>query len=154
MANNEVIEVSGESGDGPWPTRNVKIFIRLMDEEVKSKKSRETGTFTGEAWKRIKSELKRLTAYNYTNEQVNKYVRKFKKKGMPYYHELCHIFRDTSATGVHVHPPNKVPSGSDSSDLEFKIIDEPEVESAGGSKTKPKAKNKKRDSIAANIQVP
>ncbi|KAI8567599.1 hypothetical protein RHMOL_Rhmol02G0134100 [Rhododendron molle] len=32
-----------------------------MDEEVKSKKSRETGTFTGEAWKRIRSELIRLT---------------------------------------------------------------------------------------------
>ncbi|KAF7147038.1 hypothetical protein RHSIM_Rhsim03G0129100 [Rhododendron simsii] len=70
---------------------------------------------------------------------------------MPHYHELCRIFGDTSATGVHAHPSNKVPSGSDSSDPEFKIIDEPEVESAGGSKTKPKAKNKKRDSIAANI---
>ncbi|KAF7152880.1 hypothetical protein RHSIM_Rhsim01G0206100 [Rhododendron simsii] len=105
MANNEVMEVSGESCDGPWPTRNEKIFIRLMDEEVKSKKSKETGTFTGEAWKRIKRELKMFG-------------------------------RDFS---------------SDSSDPEFKIIDEPEVESAGGSKTKPKAKNKKRDSIAANI---
>lgn len=83
--------------------------------------------------------------------KVNKNARKFKKKGMPYYHELCRIFGDTSATGVHVHPSNKVPSGSDSSDPEFKIIDEPEVESAGDSKTKPKAKNKKRDSIAANI---
>ncbi|KAI8567601.1 hypothetical protein RHMOL_Rhmol02G0134100 [Rhododendron molle] len=45
-----------------------------MDEEVKSKKSRETGTFTGEAWKRIRSELIRLTGYSYTKEQVkNKY---------------------------------------------------------------------------------
>ncbi|KAI8567836.1 hypothetical protein RHMOL_Rhmol02G0152700 [Rhododendron molle] len=198
MTNNEVMEVSGESGDSPWPTRNEKIFIQLMDKEVKSKKSREIDTFTGQAWKRIVSELKRLTAYNYSKEQVknkyfalrilfnsfnslkgitgvgwdstlltitapddvwkrlfkvNKLVRKFKKKkeGMPYYNELCCIFGDTSATGVHAHPSNKVPSCSDSSDLEFKIVDEPEVESPGGSKTKPKAKNRKRDSVAANI---
>ncbi|KAF7152266.1 hypothetical protein RHSIM_Rhsim01G0206000 [Rhododendron simsii] len=148
MANNEVMEVSGESCDGPWPTRNEKIFIRLMDEEVKSKKSRETGTFTGEAWKRIKRELK---MFGRDFSRLIKMRRNSKKKGMPYYHELCRIFGDTSATGVHAHPSNKVPSGSDSSDPEFKIIDEPEVESAGGSKTKPKAKNKKRDSIAANI---
>ncbi|KAF7135039.1 hypothetical protein RHSIM_Rhsim08G0139300 [Rhododendron simsii] len=57
----------------------------------------------------------------------------------------------SASKGVHAHPSNKVPFGSDSSDPEFKIIDESEVESAGGSKTKPKAKNKKRDSIAANI---
>ncbi|XP_058208132.1 uncharacterized protein LOC131321142 [Rhododendron vialii] len=159
MANNEVMEVSGESWDGPWPTRNEKIFIRLMDKEIKSNKSRETGTFTGEEWKRIKSELKRLTAYDHTNEQVkrkyftlrilfnsfnslkansgvgwdstlltitasddvwerlfkvNKNVRTFKKK------KGCHTTMscagDTSATGVHAHPSNKVPSGSDSSD--------------------------------------
>ncbi|KAI8524035.1 hypothetical protein RHMOL_Rhmol13G0118000 [Rhododendron molle] len=74
MAHNDVMEVSGENGDGPWTTRNEKIFIQLMDEEVKSKKSRETGTFTGEAWKRIRSELIRLTGYSYTKEQVkNKY---------------------------------------------------------------------------------
>ncbi|KAG5560761.1 hypothetical protein RHGRI_003940 [Rhododendron griersonianum] len=36
-----------------------------------------------------------------------------------------------SATGVHAHPSNKVPSGSDSSDPEFKIIDEPEVGEMG-----------------------
>lgn len=42
MGNNEVMEVSGESCDGPWPTRNEKIFIRLMDEEVKLKKSRQS----------------------------------------------------------------------------------------------------------------
>ncbi|KAF7127087.1 hypothetical protein RHSIM_Rhsim11G0031900 [Rhododendron simsii] len=74
MAHNDVMEVSGESSDGPWTTRNEKIFIQLMDEEVKSKKSRETGTFIGEAWKRIRSELIRLTGYSYTKEQVkNKY---------------------------------------------------------------------------------
>ncbi|KAI8545964.1 hypothetical protein RHMOL_Rhmol07G0078700 [Rhododendron molle] len=196
MGDNDVMEVSGENGDGPWTTRNEKIFIQLMDEEVKSKKSRETGTLTGEAWKRIRSELIRLTGYSYTKEQVknkynalrilfnkfnslkansgvgwdstlltvtapddvwerlfkvNKFARKFKKKGMPYYHELCRIFGDTSATGAQAHPSNKVPSSSDSSDPEFQFKDEPEVESAEGSKAKPKAKNKKRDSFAANI---
>ncbi|KAI8567598.1 hypothetical protein RHMOL_Rhmol02G0134100 [Rhododendron molle] len=135
------MEVSGENGDGPWTTRNEKIFIQLMDEEVKSKKSRETGTFTGEAWKRIRSELIRLTGYSYTKEQVknkynvlcilfnkfnslkansgvNKFARKFKKKGC-HTTMLCRIFGDTSATGAHAHPSNKVPSSSDSSDPEF-----------------------------------
>ncbi|KAI8572627.1 hypothetical protein RHMOL_Rhmol01G0214100 [Rhododendron molle] len=74
MTQNDVMEVSGENGDGPWTTRNEKIFIQLMDEEVKSNKSGETGTFTREAWKRIRSELIRLTGYSYTKEQVkNKY---------------------------------------------------------------------------------
>ncbi|KAE9459174.1 hypothetical protein C3L33_08920, partial [Rhododendron williamsianum] len=115
-----------------------------MDEEVKSKKSRETGTFTGEAWKRIMSELIRLTGL--INLRGNS-----KKKGMPYYHELCRVFGDTSTTGAHAHPSNKVPSSSDSSDPEFQFKDEPEVESAEGSKAKPKAKNKKRDSFSKHF---
>jgi len=51
--------------------------------------------------------------------KVNKQARTFKKKGMPYYHELCRIFGDTSATRVHAHPSNKAPSSTDSSDPEF-----------------------------------
>ncbi|KAI8567597.1 hypothetical protein RHMOL_Rhmol02G0134100 [Rhododendron molle] len=115
MTHNDVMEVSGENGDGPWTTRNEKIFIQLMDEEVKSKKSRETGTFTGEAWKRIRSEL---TTFGKDFSRVNKFARKFKKKGC-HTTMLCRIFGDTSATGAHAHPSNKVPSSSDSSDPEF-----------------------------------
>ncbi|KAH7833481.1 hypothetical protein Vadar_006759 [Vaccinium darrowii] len=196
MENDDAMEVRGGSSSDVWATRNEKIFIQPMDEEVKSKKSREISTFTVESWKRIRSELKKLTRYPYTKEQlknkynalralfnnfnslkantsvgwdstlltitapddstkantgvgwdstlltitalddvwarlfkVNKQARSLKKRGMPYYHELCHIFGDTSATGVHAHPSNKAPSSTNSSDPEFQFKDEPEVES-------------------------
>ncbi|KAF7136429.1 hypothetical protein RHSIM_Rhsim08G0112700 [Rhododendron simsii] len=131
MANNEVMEVSGESCDSPWPTRNEQISIRLMDEEVKSKKSRETGTFTGEAWKRIKSELKMLTAYDYTNEQV-------KRK----YFTLRILFNSFNSL--------KANSGVGWDSTLLTII-APNVVWKRLFKTKPKAKNKTRDSIVANI---
>ncbi|KAI8022683.1 hypothetical protein LOK49_LG03G00369 [Camellia lanceoleosa] len=56
------------------------------------------------------------------NEEVNSHAKRFRKKGMVYYHELSHILGDTSATSKLAHPSTKSPSKSSaSSDLEFKV---------------------------------
>ena len=44
--------------------------MELMDEDVKNYNSRVTGSFTKEAWQRIRKKLIKLTGYPYTDNQV------------------------------------------------------------------------------------
>ncbi|KAI8020498.1 L10-interacting MYB domain-containing protein [Camellia lanceoleosa] len=214
----DVVEVGrGNSGEnsGPWPHRNESLFITLMDEEVKTKNSKITGTFTKQAWNRLRDQMNEKTQYQYNAHQlrnkynqlrimfnkftsllkhtgvgwdsqrltilctddvwealykVNTHAKRFRKKGMVYYHELSRILGDTSATGKLAFPSTKSPSESSaSSDPEFKVkneeLDALQIDSdndngdgqgkgKGKGKSKSKMggkKSKKRSSFQANI---
>lgn len=104
--------------------------------------------------------------------KVKSHAKRFRKKGMVYYHELARILGDTSATGKLAHPSTKSPSESSASfDPEFKIknedLDALQIDSyndnrdgqgkgKGKGKCKGKSKmtgkkSKKRSSFQANI---
>ncbi|KAI8013625.1 hypothetical protein LOK49_LG05G00690 [Camellia lanceoleosa] len=72
-----VVEVGrGNSGEnsGPWSHQNESLFITLMDEEVKTKNSKITGTFTKQAWNRLRDQMNAKTQYQYNAHQLrNKY---------------------------------------------------------------------------------
>ncbi|KAI8000169.1 L10-interacting MYB domain-containing protein [Camellia lanceoleosa] len=210
----DVVEVGrGNSSEnsGPWPHRNESLFITLIDEEVKTKNSKITGTFTKQAWNRLRDQMNAKTQYQYNAHQlrnkynqlrimfnkftsllkhtgvgwdsqrltitapddvwealykVNTHAKRFRKKGMVYYHELSRILGDTSATGKLAFPFTKSPSESSaSSDPEFKVkneeLDALQIDSdndngdgqgKGKSKSKMRGKkSKKRSSFRANI---
>ncbi|PSR91149.1 L10-interacting MYB domain-containing protein [Actinidia chinensis var. chinensis] len=65
----DVMEV-GIGNNGPWSSKNESIYVELMDEYVKNYNSRVTGSFTKEAWQRIRKKLIKLTGYPYTDNQV------------------------------------------------------------------------------------
>ena len=65
----DVTEV-GIGNNGPWSSNNESIYVDLMDEDVKNYNSRVTGSFTKEAWQRIRKKLIKLTGYPYTDNQV------------------------------------------------------------------------------------
>ncbi|XP_028079615.1 uncharacterized protein LOC114281367 [Camellia sinensis] len=199
----DVIEV-GRGINGPWPQANEALFITLMDEEVKTKSSKITGTFTKQAWNRLRDQMNAKTQYQYNAHQlqkkynqlrimfnkfrallkhtgvgwdsqrltiiapddVNSHAKRFRKKGMVYYHELSRILEDTSAIGKQAHPSTKSPSESSaSSDPEFKVknedldalqIDSDNDNGDGQGKCKGKSKmaskkSKRRSSFQANI---
>lgn len=58
----DVTEV-GIGNNGPWSSNNESIYVDLMDEDVKNYNSRVTGSFTKEAWQRIRKKLIKLTGY-------------------------------------------------------------------------------------------
>ncbi|CAL5348440.1 unnamed protein product [Camellia sinensis] len=162
----DVVEV-GRENSSPWPQANEALFITLMDEEVKTKKSKITGTFTKQAWNRLRDQMNAKTQYQYNAHQlrnkynqlrimfnkfasllkhtgvgwdsqrltitapddvwealykVNTHAKRFRKKGMVYYHELSRILGDISALAF---PSTKSPSESSaSSDPEFKVKNE------------------------------
>ncbi|CAL5395827.1 unnamed protein product [Camellia sinensis] len=69
----DVVEV-GRENSSPWPQANEALFITLMDEEVKTKKSKITGTFTKQAWNRLRDQMNAKTQYQYNAHQLrNKY---------------------------------------------------------------------------------
>ncbi|KAI8012215.1 L10-interacting MYB domain-containing protein [Camellia lanceoleosa] len=206
----DVVEV-GRGNSGPWPQANEALFITLMDEEVKTNNSKITGTFTKQAWNRLRDQMNAKTQYQYNAHQLrNKYnqlrimfnkftsllkhtgvgwdsqrltitapddvwealykvntqAKRFRKKGMVYYHELSCILEDTSATGKLAFPSTKSPSESSASfDPEFKVkneeldalqIDSDNDNGDGQGKGKGKSKmggkkSKKRSSFQANI---
>ncbi|THF95558.1 hypothetical protein TEA_013574 [Camellia sinensis var. sinensis] len=77
------------------------------------------------------------------HKSIKSHAKRFRKKGMVYYHELSRILGDTSATSKLAHPSTKSPSESSaSSDPEFKC--------KGKSKMAGK-KSKKMSSFQANI---
>ncbi|GFS40336.1 hypothetical protein Acr_00g0067940 [Actinidia rufa] len=65
----DVTEV-GIGNNGPWSYKNESIYVDLMDEDVKNYNSRVTGSFTKEAWQRIRKKLIKLTSYPYTDNQL------------------------------------------------------------------------------------
>ncbi|KAI8026920.1 hypothetical protein LOK49_LG02G00213 [Camellia lanceoleosa] len=207
----DVVEV-GKENSGPWPQANEALFITLMDEEVKTKNSKITGTFTKQAWNRLRDQMNAKTQYQYNALALNKYnqlrimfnkftsllkhtgvgwdsqrltitapddvwealykvnthAKRFRKKGMVYYHELSRILGDTSATGKLAFPSTKSPSESSASlDPEFKVkneeLDALQIDSdndnrdgQGKGKGKGKSKmggkkSKKRSSFQVNI---
>ncbi|XP_028111967.1 uncharacterized protein LOC114310214 [Camellia sinensis] len=69
----DVVEV-GRRNSGPWPQAIEALFITLMDEEVKTKSSKITGTFTKQAWNRLRDQMNAKTQYQYNAHQLrNKY---------------------------------------------------------------------------------
>ncbi|GMP72417.1 hypothetical protein CsSME_00030465 [Camellia sinensis var. sinensis] len=83
----DVVEV-GRGNSGPWPQANKALFITLMDEE-----------HTGVGWD---SQRLTITAPDDVWEalyKVNSHAKRFRKKGMVYYHEVSRILGDTSVTG-------------------------------------------------------
>ncbi|GMP54935.1 hypothetical protein CsSME_00019924 [Camellia sinensis var. sinensis] len=69
----DVVEVGRRNSD-PWPQANEALFITLMDEEVKTKSSKITGTFTKQAWNRLRDQMNAKTQYQYNAHQLwNKY---------------------------------------------------------------------------------
>ncbi|GMP94821.1 hypothetical protein CsSME_00044119 [Camellia sinensis var. sinensis] len=65
----DVIEV-GRGNGGLWPQANETLFITLMDEEVKSMSSKLTGTFTKQAWNRLRVQMNAKTQYQYNAHQL------------------------------------------------------------------------------------
>ncbi|CAL5391448.1 unnamed protein product [Camellia sinensis] len=69
----DVVEVGRRNSD-PWPQANEALFITLMDEEVKTKSSKIIGTFTKQAWNRLRDQMNAKTQYQYNAHQLwNKY---------------------------------------------------------------------------------
>ena len=79
----DVTEV-GIGNNGPWSYKNKSIYVELMDENVKNYNSRVTGSFTKEAWQRIRKKLIKLTGYSYTKDQV-----KNKSNQLRITHKIC-----------------------------------------------------------------
>ncbi|GMP24419.1 hypothetical protein CsSME_00001692 [Camellia sinensis var. sinensis] len=154
--NDDVVEV-GRGNSGQLPQANRALFITLMDEE-----------HTGVGWDRQWLTITAPDDVWETRYKVNSHAKRFRKKGMVYYHELSHILGDISATGKLAHPSTKSPSESSaSSDPEFKVknedldalqIDSDNDNGDGQGKGKGKGKSKmtgrkskKRSSFQANI---
>ncbi|XP_028078330.1 uncharacterized protein LOC114280195 [Camellia sinensis] len=69
----DVVKV-GRGNSGLWPQKNEALFITLMDKEVKTKSSKITGTFTKQAWNRLRDQINAKTQYQYNAHQLrNKY---------------------------------------------------------------------------------
>ncbi|KAH7864238.1 hypothetical protein Vadar_027372 [Vaccinium darrowii] len=66
----EVVEVEGVGDKSVWSKKNEAIFIEIMEEEVISLGSRETGTFQKESWPRMRKALTARTSYPYTELQL------------------------------------------------------------------------------------
>ncbi|GMP37146.1 hypothetical protein CsSME_00008964 [Camellia sinensis var. sinensis] len=109
----DVVEV-GKGNSGPWPQANKAFFITLMDEEhagVGWDIQRLTITAPDDIWEAL--------------YKVTSHAKRYRKKGMVYYHELSRILGDTSATGKLAHLSTKSSSESNaSSDPEFKVKNE------------------------------
>ncbi|KAH7839912.1 hypothetical protein Vadar_010296 [Vaccinium darrowii] len=65
----DVVEVEGVGDKSVWSKKNEAIFIKVMEEEVISLGSRETGTFQKESWPRMRKALTARTSYPYTKLQ-------------------------------------------------------------------------------------
>ncbi|GMQ11334.1 hypothetical protein CsSME_00053996 [Camellia sinensis var. sinensis] len=109
----DIVEV-GRGNSGLWPQANEALFITLMDEE-----------HTGIGWDSQRLTITALDDVWEALYKVNTHAKRFRKKGMVYYHELSRILGDTSATGKLAFPSTKSPSESSaSSDPEFKVKNE------------------------------
>ncbi|XP_057483048.1 uncharacterized protein LOC130769809 isoform X2 [Actinidia eriantha] len=193
----------------PWSDKNESIYVKLMDDDVQNYNSRAAGSFTKEAWQRIRKKLIKLTGYPYTENQVknkfnqlrithkkfvslcmqsgvgwcpikgtvdateeilkrlykiNSKAKASRKGGFPHYLPMTRVLGDSTAKGINAFASTQALSRTDSSDPEFKIKDEDDIEDlevdnlqAGvkerGKVIKPKAisKKRKRDSYSANL---
>ncbi|GFY98694.1 hypothetical protein Acr_13g0000950 [Actinidia rufa] len=151
----DVTEV-GIGKNGPWSYKNECIYVDLMDEDVKNYNSRVTGSFTKEAWQRIRKKLIKLIGYPYTDSQLkNKFnqlrithtkfvslcaqsgvgwcpikarLKSFRKCGYPHYAAMTRVLGDNTAKGMNAFASTQSPSRTDSSDPEFKLKDEADIE--------------------------
>ncbi|GMP48949.1 hypothetical protein CsSME_00016117 [Camellia sinensis var. sinensis] len=60
----DVVKV-GRGNGGPWPQTNEALFITVIDEEVKTMSSKLTGTFTKQAWNRLRDQMNAKTQSQY-----------------------------------------------------------------------------------------
>uniref|UniRef100_A0A9I9E5D7 L10-interacting MYB domain-containing protein-like n=1 Tax=Cucumis melo TaxID=3656 RepID=A0A9I9E5D7_CUCME len=110
----DIVEIDGLKGEGPWSNKRKALFVDLMDEEV-AKGNQPTTTFakTRNSWDPL------LGTINLEEEQwnelfkVNKRAKKFRKSGCPRYEKLVRTFGDTTATGVNACPSTRLISDSE-----------------------------------------
>ncbi|KAG5555544.1 hypothetical protein RHGRI_006251 [Rhododendron griersonianum] len=63
------VEVGGVA-DSLWSKKNEAFFIDIMEEEVKTMGSRDTGTFQIKSWARMRKSLSARAKYEYSELQI------------------------------------------------------------------------------------
>uniref|UniRef100_A0A9I9E8K2 Myb/SANT-like domain-containing protein n=1 Tax=Cucumis melo TaxID=3656 RepID=A0A9I9E8K2_CUCME len=75
---NDVVEIDGLKGEGPWSNKSEALFVDLMDEEV-AKGNRLTTTFTKTSWNYMRSQLNASTRFNYSHDQLKNKFNKLRQ---------------------------------------------------------------------------
>ncbi|XP_050941526.1 L10-interacting MYB domain-containing protein-like [Cucumis melo] len=74
----DVVEIDGLKGEGPWSNKSECLFVDLMDEEV-AKSNRPTIIFTKTSWNYLRSQLNASTGYNYSHDQLKNKFNKLRQ---------------------------------------------------------------------------
>ncbi|GFS35286.1 hypothetical protein Acr_00g0038870 [Actinidia rufa] len=146
----DVTEV-GIGKNGPWSYKNECIYVDLMDEDVKN--------YNRVGWCPIKGTVDATEEMWNRLYKINSKAKSFRKCGYPHYAAMTRVLGDNTAKGMNAFASTQSPSRTDSSDPEFKIKDEADIEDLEvkekGQTIKPKAisNSRKRDSYSANLSA-
>ncbi|KAI8530918.1 hypothetical protein RHMOL_Rhmol11G0097300 [Rhododendron molle] len=161
IENDDDVEVGGVA-DSPWSKKNEAFFIDIMEGEVKTMGSRDTGTFQIKSWVRMRKSLSAKAKYEYSELQIkNKFNQlrtmhtKFKslcdKSGVGWCAEKGTVTADDTLWELlykdqddgKIEVTNVVVSGKGKKVFDMKALKTTEP--------KESSKSKKRDSLSANL---
>uniref|UniRef100_A0A9I9EKF7 Myb/SANT-like domain-containing protein n=2 Tax=Cucumis melo TaxID=3656 RepID=A0A9I9EKF7_CUCME len=91
---NDVVEIDGLKGEGPWSNKSEALFVDLINEEV-AKGNRPTTTFTKISWNYMRSQLNASTGYNYYHDQLKNKFNKLRQ----IYKDFKKILSDMTENG-------------------------------------------------------